>query len=54
MEFLKESHPERLNDHRFIIVCADSAAEACEYELLYTELTSTIALHLVSHTKSVS
>jgi hypothetical protein len=30
MEFLKESHPERLHDHRFIIACADAAAEACE------------------------
>jgi hypothetical protein len=54
MEFLKESHPERLHDHRLTIACADAAAEAYEYELLYTELTSTIALHLVSHTKSVS
>jgi len=30
MEFLKESHPERLQDHCFIIACADAAAEAYE------------------------
>jgi hypothetical protein len=30
MEFLRESHPERLNDHRFIIACADAAAEVYE------------------------
>ena len=30
MEFLKESHPERLNDHRLTIACADAAAETYE------------------------
>jgi hypothetical protein len=30
MQFLKESHPERLRNHRFIIDCADAAAEAYE------------------------
>jgi hypothetical protein len=27
-DFLRESHPERLKDNRFIIACADAAAEA--------------------------
>jgi len=30
MDFLKESHPELLNDNSFIIARADSATEACE------------------------
>jgi hypothetical protein len=30
VDFLRESHPERLNDHRLIIACADAAAEAYE------------------------
>ena len=30
MEFLKESHPERLNDYRLTIACADAAAETYE------------------------
>ena len=30
MEFLKESHPERLKDKRFIMSCADAATEAYE------------------------
>ena len=29
-DFLRESHPERLKDNRFIISCADAAAEAYE------------------------
>jgi hypothetical protein len=29
-DFLKESHPERLKDKRFIISCADAATEAYE------------------------
>jgi hypothetical protein len=28
--FLKESHPERLEDNRFILSCADAATEAYE------------------------
>ena len=30
MDFLRESHPERLKDRRFIISCTDSATEAYE------------------------
>jgi len=30
IEFLKESHPKRLNDKRFIISCTDAATEAYE------------------------
>jgi len=30
IDFLKESHPERLKDKRFIISCADAATEAYE------------------------
>ena len=30
MDFLKESHPERLKDNRFIIACTDAATEAYE------------------------
>ncbi|MDR2928664.1 MAG: DUF1896 domain-containing protein [Cytophagaceae bacterium] len=28
--FLRESHPERLRDNRFIIACTDAATEAYE------------------------
>jgi hypothetical protein len=30
MDFLRESHPERLKDNRFIIACADAATEVYE------------------------
>jgi hypothetical protein len=30
MSFLRESHPERLKDRRFIIACTDAATEAYE------------------------
>jgi hypothetical protein len=30
MDFLRESHPERLKDNRFILACADAATEAYE------------------------
>ena len=30
MDFLRESHPERLKDRRFIISCTDAATEAYE------------------------
>jgi hypothetical protein len=30
MDFLRESHPERLKDNRFILDCADAATEAYE------------------------
>ena len=30
LDFLRESHPELLNDHRFIIARTDAATEACE------------------------
>jgi hypothetical protein len=30
MDFLRESHPERLKDHRFIIASADAATDAYE------------------------
>ena len=33
-EFLKESHPERLKDKRFIISCANAATEAYEQAIL--------------------
>ena len=32
--FLKESHPERLKDNRFILSCADAATEAYEQAIL--------------------
>ena len=34
MAFLKESHPERLEDNRFILSCADAATEAYEQAIL--------------------
>ena len=34
MAFLKESHPERLKDNRFILSCADSATESYEQAIL--------------------
>lgn len=34
MDFLRESHPERLKDNRFIISCADAATEAYEQAIL--------------------
>jgi hypothetical protein len=34
MAFLKESHPERLDDHRFILSCVDAATEAYEQAIL--------------------
>jgi len=34
MEFLKESHPELLNDKRFIIACTDAATDAYEQAIL--------------------
>jgi hypothetical protein len=33
IDFLKESHPERLKDNRFIIACADAAAETYEHAI---------------------
>lgn len=30
VDFLKESHPERLKDNRFIVACADAAAKSYE------------------------
>jgi hypothetical protein len=30
MDFLRESHSERLKDNRFILACVDAATEACE------------------------
>jgi hypothetical protein len=30
MDFLRESHPERLKDNRFILACVDAATEAYE------------------------
>jgi len=34
MAFLKESHPERLKDNRFVLSCADAAAESYEQAIL--------------------
>jgi hypothetical protein len=34
MEFLKESHPERLKDERFILACTDAATEAYAQAIL--------------------
>jgi len=34
MDFLKESHPERLKDRRFIISCTDAATEAYQQAIL--------------------
>jgi len=34
MDFLRESHPERLNDNRFIIARTDAATEAYEQSIL--------------------
>jgi hypothetical protein len=33
MDFLRESHPERLKDRRFIISCTDAATEAYEQSI---------------------
>jgi hypothetical protein len=37
MDFLRESHPERLHDHRFILACADAATEAYEQAIISGE-----------------
>jgi hypothetical protein len=34
MDFLRESHPERLKDNRFILACADAATEAYEQAIM--------------------
>jgi len=34
MAFLKESHPERFNDNRFILSCSDAASESYEKSIL--------------------
>ena len=34
MAFLKESHPERLEDNRFILACADAATQSYEQTIL--------------------
>jgi len=35
MKFLKESHPERLKDKRFIISCTNAATEAYEHRRIF-------------------